>query len=309
MENTTDLLQVKINEGRSTLSKESREAIDNIDWRLIILGMNKKYNPDQLDNLETETELLLCGILSPEIYPIEIENRMHITKEEVGLLIGEMDRLVFRKIRDGLKTILEKGGGIKVENKPLIFDPRFLNMPRDVQEAIARSNWKENLYKIAQKHKLTIEQMGILEETTIKVMSNVIYPDNYERELSSKIAIEKEEMTSLIKDVNDEILLSIRELLRKRSELVENTKNIGDDKIPLPPYSKIRTSTYVEPIQPIKLKIEPSVVEKIPEIPKNIIEEKLKQTTMSEPIVSDYSIPKIVNPSSSGIHDPYREDF
>lgn len=98
-----DLLEIKISEARSALSKESREAIDNVNWKLTIQEMNKRYSPEQLENLETETELLLCGILNPEDYPKELETRMRITKEESELIINEMDRLVFKKIQEELE--------------------------------------------------------------------------------------------------------------------------------------------------------------------------------------------------------------
>lgn len=125
MENTTDTLQTKITEARNLLSKESREAIDNVNWKLTILGMNKKYNPDQLENLETETELLLCGILNPEDYPRELENRMNITKEEVNLIVSEMDRLIFKKIQEELEK--------RINNKEEIPLPPYAKIEEKVE--------------------------------------------------------------------------------------------------------------------------------------------------------------------------------
>ena len=114
MEKTTDELQIIINEARAQLSKESREAIDSVDWKLTILGMNKKYNPDQLENLKTETELLLSGILNPQDYPIELENQMKIPKDEVISLINEMDKMIFKKIQEQLIKILAKKESVSI---------------------------------------------------------------------------------------------------------------------------------------------------------------------------------------------------
>lgn len=107
MEKTIDELQIIINEARVQLSKESGEAIDSVDWKLTVLGMNQKYNPEQLENLKTETELLLSGILNPQDYPIELENRMKIPKTEVVSLINELDKLIFKKIQEQLEKIID----------------------------------------------------------------------------------------------------------------------------------------------------------------------------------------------------------
>lgn len=305
MENTTDTLQIKITEARNLLSKESREAIDNVNWKLTILGMDKKYNPEQLENLETETELLLCGILNPEDYPKELENRMRISKEETTLLINEMDRLIFKKIQEELEKGIASREKVLTENKPLVFDPMFLSMPKNVQEAIASSNWKEKLYNIAEKYKLPIPQMGVLEEITIKVMKDEIHPDKYESELASKITIVKEDISNLVNDVNEDILKNIRELLKTHWN--EEDKK---EEIPIPPYAKTETKVETLKAEETAKSISP-IQETTSFPPQNIIEEKLKSATVSDHTVSDYSTPSIKSENNSNPsikpHDPYRE--
>ena len=39
MENNIDLLQIKINEARKTVPEKSREAIDFVKWKMIILEL------------------------------------------------------------------------------------------------------------------------------------------------------------------------------------------------------------------------------------------------------------------------------
>ncbi len=99
-----DLLQVKIEKARESLSTETRQAIDAVPWKMVILEMrqSKGYNFEQLGDLETETELLLCGLLSPEDYPKELEKRMRIPRAQVDVLVNEMNERVFKKIREEL---------------------------------------------------------------------------------------------------------------------------------------------------------------------------------------------------------------
>ncbi len=104
MNTTVDLLQIKIEKARAELSEESRRAIDAVDWKTVILGMRteKGYSYAQLEDLELETELLLCGLLNPEDYPKELEKRMAIPKAKVDELVNEMNEKIFKVIRENL---------------------------------------------------------------------------------------------------------------------------------------------------------------------------------------------------------------
>ena len=104
MDTPIDMLQVKIEQAREALPRETRHAIDSVDWRAIILGMREKkgYSFEQLEDLELETELLLCGLLNPTNYSKELEERLKIPRSQVDLLVQEMNEFVFKKIKDEL---------------------------------------------------------------------------------------------------------------------------------------------------------------------------------------------------------------
>jgi hypothetical protein len=106
---TTDLLQIKIDEAKAQLPEETRNAINAVDYKAVILEMRKTkgYTFEQLGDLETETELLLCGLVSPEDYSKEIGNRLHLVKTEVNELVKEMNDRVFSKIKENLVKDLE----------------------------------------------------------------------------------------------------------------------------------------------------------------------------------------------------------
>ena len=110
MGNTLDLLKIKIEKARGELSEESRNAIDAVNWKLAILEMRaeKGYSFTQIEDLEIETELLLCGLLSPVDYPKELETRMGLPKPQVDILINEMNEKVFKRIREELVKIIER---------------------------------------------------------------------------------------------------------------------------------------------------------------------------------------------------------
>ena len=101
MDDTIDLLQIKIENAKKKLSEDTLKAIAAVPWQAEIIKMRetKGYSFEQLGSLEIETELVLCGLLSPENYPKELENRMKLSKAQVNDLVNEMNKQVFSRIK------------------------------------------------------------------------------------------------------------------------------------------------------------------------------------------------------------------
>ena len=118
--NNADPLQIKIEEAKAQLSKETLDAINSVDWRGVLSDMvgKKNYSIDQLDDLETETELLLCGLITPANYPRELESRMGISHAQAMELVNEMNEKVFKKIRDKLIENTERKAPAEKTKEP-----------------------------------------------------------------------------------------------------------------------------------------------------------------------------------------------
>ena len=229
---TTDALEISIAKAKEEMSPDSLAAINAVSWKLILSGINNKYTPEQIDTLETETELLLCGLINTENYPKELEARMHLHKSEVAILINEIDKLIFKKIQEELEKRLAQGGTSvkpKIDTPSFIFDPVFQNLPKVNQEAISSSKWKEEIYKISKKYNINIEQTGLLEEITTKALAGTIRADQYESEVKSKIGLPDDKSREMVGELNDSVFKKVKELM------ISYTNR---PKAPLPPYSK-----------------------------------------------------------------------
>ncbi len=301
MDNTTDLLQFKISKAKDELPEISRVVVDSVNWKEIILGMNNKYNSEQLEYLDIETELLLCGLINTESYPKELETRMKISKNEVNLLLNELDRLIFKKMQEEVEDKINKEEKILYSKKPLILDPHFVNMPKDIQEAIADSDWKEKIYNLADKYKINIEQTGILEDITTKIMAGLITPSQYEDEVRSKIILPEGKTRDLIFEVNESVLVKIKEILKSKKEEVKEAL------VPLPPYVAKKEDAVPLPPPAYKKEI---VIEKV-EASKEIIVNKevnnlISINTERESLESEISnLTKSIKPSVG--NDIYKE--
>ena len=126
MDDTIDLLKIKIEKAKRDLPLEAVNAIDAVDWRAAILSLRDKsgYTFEQLGDLELETELVLCGLVNAVNYPRELETRMQISRAQANELVNEMNELVFKKIKEELiknserkKVFANKNVVIKKEEK------------------------------------------------------------------------------------------------------------------------------------------------------------------------------------------------
>ena len=216
---------------------------------------------------------------------------------------------------------------------------RYNSLQPEVQAAIMDSNYEKHIYDIAQKYKMTIEQMGKFEADTTLVMLGQIHPDDYNETLVDDLNLPADKINEIVNDVNEKILGPIREILKKNFE--------DDDRVeteftntPPPPYTNVEIkkeneikkveqttpqNTYTNNfIVNIKKKEEKEGEVPIPpkidmtNIQKNIIEEKLKGATVSEHTISTHNEPGVDIPLSTTVkadtetgsknpHDPYRE--
>ncbi|MFA5773495.1 MAG: hypothetical protein WC908_02370 [Candidatus Paceibacterota bacterium] len=296
------------------LPKEIVDLFTNpkLSDKIFEIGKENKINIEQLDIFQTETFLLILGLTNSDEYEEELRNKLNINKETIDNIKKGIYSFISNETLEKIKEIYKQTtneifeGGDPDIDKPLILDPRFENAPQETQKAIAKSGWKERLYSIAPIYKLNVEQMGILEETTIKVILGEIHPDKYEDELASKITIPKEDVANLVIDINEKIFKVIRGVEKKYWDKEKTITN--EDEIPLPPYAKIINNEDEIPLPPPSIKLDTKIIEKteliqpiigITNTPQNIIEEKLKGVTVSDHTVSDHSLPKM--------NDPYRE--
>ncbi|HEV7424017.1 MAG TPA: hypothetical protein VGO21_02385, partial [Candidatus Paceibacterota bacterium] len=126
MDDTINSLEIKIETAKRKLPLETVNAIDAIDWKAAIINMRNKYGYsfEQLGDLELETELLLCGLVSPESYPKILETRLKISRTAASELVSEMNELVFKKIREEL---------IKNTERKKVFADKTIGGGNDIQ--------------------------------------------------------------------------------------------------------------------------------------------------------------------------------
>lgn len=329
-------LQEKIALYYQKLPEETKVLFAGMSWIETLQEINVKYSlkEEQIKTLGTETTILLLGIISLEDYVQTLKTEIQIEDNKTDQIIDEIGEKILKDIAPLLYESYSKNvEEIITERFGKGFDERISSLSPKIQEAINNSNYQSYIYTIGNKYALNIDQIGILEEITTKVMTGILPPDKYESEIKSKISIEEGVVSKMMLEINENIFKNIKELLKenwdKNSGLVPAVEN-KEDVVPLPPYKVITNDKKVEEINNhdeykehgIEILSDdvptPPTIETKKEVkPINIFENKLSGSTSSKTTVSDYSIPKInqaVSPAPkmqgdlpAKPHDPYRE--
>lgn len=316
-------LQQKIAEYYSKLPENLQKFFADMNWLNTLQEINTKYNlsGEQIEILSTETTLALLCIIPMDDYVNAIENNMKLSSEQKEQLMSEINDKIFKDIGYDLEDTFTKNvNGLSEEKyggeKKL--DERFNSLPKEVQEAISQSDYQSKLYEISQNHKLNMEQMGMLEEVTTKVILNIIHPDQYESSLADKLNMGREEVSKIVIEINDNVLKNIREKekmitndqsafsadkLPINNEEKENTvKNEIGDEVPLPPYKTVTNDQSAFSVDKLPINNENQENKETDKEDKqrtiNPLEEK-----MIKPVSSTNIPPQNTTPGA----DPYRE--
>ena len=236
-------LQQKISEYFAKLPKDAQDIFSSMKWVDSVSDVATKYNltDKQKEDLATETSLALLGIIHLDQYEDSMINEIDIKKETADMIIAELDKSIFSPIRSSLSNAfadnIEKIAEEKYGNIEKL-DERFTNLAPEVKEAILNSQYQKNLYTIAGKYSLKMDEMGTLDEVTTKVMLGIISNADYGAELSKNIRIPEDKMLALVSDVNDMVFKNIRSFLVKKTEIQKEDTKIEENMVPIPPYKK-----------------------------------------------------------------------
>ena len=100
-----------IKENLMVLPKETQEVISTFNWIKICeeIGKTHKLLEPEIENLQTETALVLVGLEELSIYALNIENEVEINKGDAENIAKEITEKVFKPIAEQITE--------KVKNK------------------------------------------------------------------------------------------------------------------------------------------------------------------------------------------------
>ncbi len=111
----TDKLKQIIKEETEKLPKENQEAISALDWVKIVEEIGKKYSleENQINDLETETLLVLVGINDPQFFAVNVENQVETIKDYAKKISEEITKKIFIPVNEALVEKIKKSDKVK----------------------------------------------------------------------------------------------------------------------------------------------------------------------------------------------------
>lgn len=312
-------IQKSILERFNNLQPEIQAIIMDPGYDKNILEIATRYElkPEEISELELNTTMVLLGQIHPDDYKTSLTDDLDIPEYKLDSIIKDVNEKVFKRVVEIIKKNFraDETEDRIVSDLPDSYyeEGYFAKLPKEVQDAVRESDYRTKLYNIAKEKDFSIDQMKSLEEVTNKVLLNVIHPDKYEGELNSKLGLKPDVVSEIVNRVNEEILKNIREILRTHWEQSKGTVQEGEDEVPLPPYAVVKPEApkVFTSIIPKAVEVAPKtesgiyksagieMIEGEPEkedVMKSIIGSKLSAPTVSKPVVSNQTIPKI-NPA------------
>ena len=208
-------LQEKIALYYSKLTPKAQASFASMVWLDTLKQIAEKYalNQKQVETLSTETTLVLLGVIHLNEYTKTLYNELELPKEITEKILLEIDNSILKSIRNELDDVFNKNTKeLELEQikKYEEVDERFQKLPKEIQEALGRIDYHEALYKIFEKNKLNIEQMGILENSVMDVLMGTTRPENFKDSLKANLTLPEEKIQTIVQEVNEEILKEIK---------------------------------------------------------------------------------------------------
>ena len=116
----TEKLKQIIKEELVKLPKDSQDAINSLDWASIAEEIGKKslLTESEINNLQTETFLVLIGLEDLDSYTLNIENEIGTSKNEAGKIASEAMEKIFTPI----SNLMEEKIKNNIKNKNPAWD-------------------------------------------------------------------------------------------------------------------------------------------------------------------------------------------
>ncbi|MBP7831874.1 MAG: hypothetical protein KA028_02560 [Candidatus Pacebacteria bacterium] len=104
-----DSSQKLIEDRLAQLPPYIKTALANINWAPEILSIGKKHglHVDEMGTLQTETVLVLVGLVHPNEYASNLAHELHVPKDKIDGIVADVNERILKTIRQSLIEFIE----------------------------------------------------------------------------------------------------------------------------------------------------------------------------------------------------------
>jgi hypothetical protein len=204
--------QKLIDERMAKLPAYIRTALAQIHWgeQIISIGKKNGLHIDEMGALQTETVLVLVGLVHPDQYAKNLQHELHIPKEKIDAIIMDVNEKVFKNIRQSLIDFIttenenKEEKGIETED---IFKKTGIELSAETMP-IMDQPMQDNTVGIAERS--ILEHSGVEVEEDRPIMEQREAPDR--RDILSNLEnpphMESNQFSHLIKSKLSETVIN-----------------------------------------------------------------------------------------------------
>jgi len=307
-------LQEKIALYYSKLPPEAQKVFSDMKWLETLKTISIKYGLDakQIETLSTETTLILLGIIHPVEYEETLTKELGLSENSTEKILLEIEESITKGIRPQLVKTFEANKESETETIPEVGqkpDARFDKLPKEIENIVKESNYQTALYNISRNYNLNVEQMGILENTIVDLITGKIHPDEFEGFLENGLRLELNTLNKLVNDVNNQIFRKIRAKLE--ASTTQNSKKGEINTYPLE--ESVPTTTHTEKekailnkagIQIVPEKLELNGAQKTPLENPTPIQTPIQKTESAQSEIKETKLPISAQKLSGSMQTP-----
>lgn len=219
-------LQKNIGLYYSKLPEDIQRKFSSMEWLKTLEGISSKYSltDKQIQILGTETTLALLGVLHLGEYGQILAKELELKDDVLQNVLAEINTEIFREITPKLNEAFNKNNQPDKKEGENVMTPglekKLEELPVYVKEAVNKSNYGEELFKIAKAKGLSITEIGELEKITTDLIDGKLSPDKLESTVEGILRFDKDKSTALVSEINEKILKNIRRNMMSASEPV-----------------------------------------------------------------------------------------
>ncbi|MEK7091606.1 MAG: hypothetical protein AAB900_01330 [Patescibacteria group bacterium] len=188
----------------------------------------------------------------------------------------------------------------------------YNNLPDAIKAVYDRPETNDEIYEICEKHKLHIDQIGVVINTAYAAMLGVVKPSDFTDTFTKKADIPSDIANIITHEINEQVFAPIRQELMHSG----NTWSTGSGPKPLPnnvePISPQFSSVPYQPARPedpVKQEILTAIENPSPTqmITRDNFADKLGQLSQNKESSQSLTRPIATKPVEKKKLDPYRE--
>lgn len=191
-------------------------AIKNINLEEKVPAMVERHSIQEMERnfLRDRIRMVLMALITEDEFKYDLSQALQLREEGLDLLLEDIEKEIFAPVeREIIAT--EEAEDDEVETSEKMAGTKGISL-------------ENKLESIGNKHGLRVDELGTLVEEVRMVLSGKASSKDFPKKLRSKLNWDENKIDSVVKDINEQILIDMRKSLAMPDKSGEDGLEDGD---------------------------------------------------------------------------------